>query len=64
MVMPGFGSFRYPSKLLTFMAVGLAVLAGLGWDCVTEGGVDRDLAASLFIPPACSQPNRGWSRPW
>jgi len=37
MVLPGFGSFRYPSKLLTFMAVGLAVLAGLGWDRVTQG---------------------------
>jgi hypothetical protein len=37
MLLPGFGSFRYPSKLLTFLAVGLAVLAGLGWDRVTEG---------------------------
>ena len=36
MLLPGFGSFRYPSKLLTFMAVGLAILAGLGWDRVTE----------------------------
>jgi hypothetical protein len=36
-LLPGFGSFRYPSKLLIFMAVGLAVLAGLGWDRLTEG---------------------------
>ena len=36
-LLPGFSSFRYPSKLLTFMAVGLAVLAALGWDRVTEG---------------------------
>ena len=36
-LLPGFGSFRYPSKLLTFTAVGLAVLVGLGWDRVTEG---------------------------
>ena len=35
-LLPGFGSFRYPSKLLTFMAAGLAVLAGLGWDRVTQ----------------------------
>src|SRR5262249_23534287 len=28
MLLPGFGMFRYPSKLLTFTAVGLAVLAG------------------------------------
>ena len=37
MLLPGFGSFRYPSKLLTFLAVGLAGLVGLGWDRVTEG---------------------------
>ncbi len=37
MLLPGFGSFRYPSKLLTFMAVGLAALVGLGWDRLTEG---------------------------
>lgn len=37
MLLPGFGSFRYPSKLLTFLAVGLAGLTGLGWDRVTEG---------------------------
>jgi hypothetical protein len=36
MLLPSFGSFRYPSKLLTFMAVGLAVLAGLGWDRLTK----------------------------
>ena len=40
MLLPGFSSFRYPSKLLTFMAVGLAVLAGLGWDHVAEGGAE------------------------
>ena len=40
MLLPGFSSFRYPSKLLTFMAVGLAVLAGLGWDRVAEGGAE------------------------
>jgi hypothetical protein len=31
-ILPGFGSFRYPSKLLVFPAVAMAVLAGLGWD--------------------------------
>jgi hypothetical protein len=39
-LLPGFGTFRYPSKLLTFMAVGLALLAGLGWDRMTRGGDD------------------------
>jgi hypothetical protein len=32
MVLPGFRQFRYPSKLLTFTALGVAGLAGLGWD--------------------------------
>ena len=36
MLLPGFGSFRYPSKLLTFAAVGLATLAGVGWDRATQ----------------------------
>ncbi len=40
MVLPGFNTFRYPSKLLTFPAVGLAALAGLGWDRVREGGAE------------------------
>ena len=37
MLLPGFGAFRFPSKLLVFTAVGLAVLAGVGWDRVTAG---------------------------
>jgi hypothetical protein len=32
MVLPGFRQFRYPSKLLTFTALGIAGLAGLGFD--------------------------------
>jgi hypothetical protein len=31
-LLPGFGSFRYPSKLLTFTCLGLAGLAGFGCD--------------------------------
>ena len=31
-LLPGFHSFRFPSKLFTFVALGLAGLAGLGWD--------------------------------
>ena len=30
--LPGFQQFRYPSKLLTFSTLGIAALAGLGWD--------------------------------
>ena len=31
-VLPGFRQFRFPAKLFTFTALGLAALAGLGWD--------------------------------
>ncbi len=30
--LPGFASFRYPSKLLTFTVVALSGLAGMGWE--------------------------------
>jgi hypothetical protein len=53
-LLPGFGTFRYPAKVLTFLAVGLAVLAAAGWDRVTAGDTRRlrylgltGLAASL-----------------
>jgi Bacterial membrane protein YfhO len=35
--LPGFGVFRYPSKLLTFFAAAMAVLAGAGWDRAAAG---------------------------
>jgi hypothetical protein len=31
-LLPGFQQFRYPSKLLSFTALAIAALAGLGWD--------------------------------
>ncbi len=40
MLLPGFGAFRFPSKLLVFTAVGLSVLAGVGWDRVTVGAAE------------------------
>ncbi|WP_406699766.1 hypothetical protein V5E97_13015 [Singulisphaera sp. Ch08] len=33
-LLPGFRQFRYPSKLLSFTALSVAGLAGLGWDFV------------------------------
>ncbi len=36
-LLPGFGSFRFPSKLLSFTTLALAALAGLGWDRAVEG---------------------------
>jgi hypothetical protein len=40
-VLPGFGLFRYPGKLLTFVALAIAGLAGLGWDLVAAGQTRR-----------------------
>ena len=31
-ILPGFRQFRYPAKLFTLTALGMAALAGLGWD--------------------------------
>jgi hypothetical protein len=52
--LPGFGLFRYSSKLLTLTAAAVAVLAGAGWDEVMAGraqwlrrGSALGLAASL-----------------
>jgi hypothetical protein len=36
-LLPGFGAFRYPSKVLTFFTVATAVLAGAGWDRAAAG---------------------------
>jgi hypothetical protein len=35
--LPGFGQFRYPGKLLTFTALGVALLSGQGWDALASG---------------------------
>src|SRR5262249_27328098 len=40
-VLPGFKQFRYPSKLLTFTALAVAGLAGLGWDRLAASGSRR-----------------------
>lgn len=36
-VLPGFRQFRFPSKLMTFSVLGLAALAGFGWDDLDRG---------------------------
>lgn len=36
-ILPGFGSFRYPPKLLVFWALAVSGLAGLGWDQLVAG---------------------------
>lgn len=36
-LLPGFRQFRYPAKLFTLTALGLAALAGIGWDAIGRG---------------------------
>ena len=43
-LLPGFHQFRFPSKLLSFTALAVAGLAGLGWDRAV-GGRSRRIAA-------------------
>lgn len=44
--LPGFRQFRYPSKLLTFTALALASLAGIGWDRVVRGSASASASES------------------
>jgi hypothetical protein len=48
-VLPGFGGFRFPSKLLVFVGLALAGLAGIGWDRVVEGKAGRSTAWSTAL---------------
>jgi hypothetical protein len=49
-VLPGFGTFRYPSKLVSFTALALAALAGIGWDRLLTNGARRALVwASVLL---------------
>ena len=45
--LPGFHTFRFPSKLLSFTILALAGLAGLGWDRVLENRPRRVERARL-----------------
>ncbi|WZO97419.1 hypothetical protein EP7_004452 [Isosphaeraceae bacterium EP7] len=44
LIFPGFHTFRYPAKLLTFTVLALAILAGAGWDRVIA---DQEAARRL-----------------
>ena len=45
-LVPGFHTFRFPSKLLSFTALAVAGLAGLGWDRGAGGRSRRPSAAA------------------
>ena len=46
-LLPAFRQFRFPAKLFTFTTLGLAVLAGVGWDRVFHGRARG--ASALFL---------------
>lgn len=49
-VLPGFRQFRFPSKLLSFTVLGVAGLAGIGWDRLPGGGRRRaTVVSSVFL---------------
>ncbi len=55
-LLPGFRQFRFPGKLFTFTALGLAALAGMGWDGLSSGrtrGMTALLSVLLALTLAC-----------
>jgi hypothetical protein len=50
--LPGFETFRYPSKLLTFAVLGLAALAGFGWDRACADRAKRPAIWALSLAVA------------
>jgi hypothetical protein len=64
--LPGFGRFRYPSKLLTCTAFGVAGLAGMGWDRLATGagaGRSRLTAVVLLAISLAAWLAVTWARP-
>ena len=61
LTLPKFVEFRYPAKLLTLSALGLAVLAGFGWDerrnsrrfLILGGGVGAISVGAFLALSAC-----------
>ncbi len=48
-VLPGFRQFRYPSKLLSFTALAVCALAGIGWDRLHAGGWRRPAVLAACV---------------
>ena len=57
--LPGFQQFRFPSKLLSFTALAVAGLAGLGWDRALEGRSRRPIGSVAARPR-----RRAWRSCW
>jgi hypothetical protein len=54
LALPCFSSFRYPSKLLPFATVALAVLSGAAWDGLAAGDAARRIVRLGWIALAAS----------
>ena len=63
--LPGFQQVRYPAKLYTFTAMGIAALAGLGWDGLRAGRTARIAAlfASILVASIAALAVIGIERP-
>ena len=48
-IFPGFRTFRYPAKLLTFTSLCLGLLAGLAWDLRADERLRRRLRNSCIV---------------
>jgi hypothetical protein len=48
-LLPGFKQFRFPAKLFTFTAFGLAALAGMGWDDLPSRRKRGTLALAVVL---------------
>ena len=62
-VLPGFRQFRFPAKLLTFSAFGLAALAGMGWDALASGRKRGVLALTDRVAAGQPGTSDGRARP-
>ena len=49
LLLPGFGAFRFPSKVLPLAMAAMGALAGTGWDRVMEGGAESRRLANLGV---------------
>lgn len=48
-LLPAFGAFRFPAKLLSVTTLALAALAGLGWERITSGRSTRARAIAVAL---------------